>query len=590
MTAVCACVPQELYSMRSGAIVGSRDEEDGSRAAAAAAHAAHVAAAGQAAADAAALAAARRAAEEADDERDPILAAAAAAFFGAISAVDGCAAGPQQQQQQQQQAPPPPPPQPLPLPPNPFASAAAHMTYLPMQHMPSSAVPMMFSAAVPMQQPMQPMVMAAMAPPPPPPPMAPAPSFGPACLQLNPAFLERMRSSMLYGNSTAPGGLPAAPAMPLRLHQSVTTAGPSAAAVAPAMPAPHAFSAPQPSYRPHPLFAATSNNEANIANTSFQQQHHQQGSPMKRGREEPLPRRSGGSGNSNAVPPSAAPQQQQPQQPTPKPLPQQLLRHTRRISCRTYLKRLNVTQFMSDHLLPLAPGSARAPGATRLPRSYELLFKEVVTLVLDRGTDGGEDAHGADDAEDPRAPQRRRTSEDHSAGGGGPSSPSARPRRQTRDLASGSSASPSRLSCFPVTYEGVLCASQRHLRLTCGWSEFARASGLRVGDAVTFERRGEDRSVLHVSIARGDIVAAPGAVALAGAAPPASRRGRGGGARRSGSGSGGGSGSGSDGGDGGSIDGGAAAAAAVAAAAPGAPVAGTAPVLMQRWGSGTFLI
>jgi len=58
---------------------------------------------------------------------------------------------------------------------------------------------------------------------------------------------------------------------------------------------------------------------------------------------------------------------------------------------------------------------------------------------------------------------------------------------------------------WPVTYEGVLCASQRHLRLTCGWAEFARAAGLRIGNTVTFERRGDDRRVLHVTVQRGEV-------------------------------------------------------------------------------------
>lgn len=118
------------------------------------------------------------------------------------------------------------------------------------------------------------------------------------------------------------------------------------------------------------------------------------------------------------------------------------LRHTRVISCKTYLKRLNVTQSMSAHLLPLEAGSLRS-GASE-PRSaqrgYEPLFRRAVELV---------DAAG---------------------------------------------------SRWSMVYEGVLCAGQRHLRLTSGWKDFVRAHKLRIGDSVTFERVGEERTRLHVSV------------------------------------------------------------------------------------------
>ncbi|WIA08407.1 hypothetical protein OEZ86_011011 [Tetradesmus obliquus] len=69
---------------------------------------------------------------------------------------------------------------------------------------------------------------------------------------------------------------------------------------------------------------------------------------------------------------------------------------------------------------------------------------------------------------------------------------------------------------WPVTYEGVMCAGQRHLRLTCGWSEFIKAKRLTIGDAVTFERRGGNRTALAVAIARAGQEAEP---AWAGALP-----------------------------------------------------------------------
>jgi hypothetical protein len=113
------------------------------------------------------------------------------------------------------------------------------------------------------------------------------------------------------------------------------------------------------------------------------------------------------------------------------------------ITCKTYLKRLNITQPMAEHLLPYhdlhAPPTRSSSGCAGMdddggdsPRgassgnskpgsSYELLFKEDVAVV---------DWEGAR---------------------------------------------------FRVQYEGVSCNQQKHLRLTSGWRDYIRAHNVEVG-------------------------------------------------------------------------------------------------------------
>lgn len=100
------------------------------------------------------------------------------------------------------------------------------------------------------------------------------------------------------------------------------------------------------------------------------------------------------------------------------------MRYTRVITCKTYLKRLNITQPMAQHLMPLhdlnvLPGAAAAGDSSN---SYELLFKDEITII--------------------------------NAAMGQP---------------------------FRVTYEGVACNGQKHLRLTAGWRDFVRANSVAVG-------------------------------------------------------------------------------------------------------------
>jgi hypothetical protein len=111
------------------------------------------------------------------------------------------------------------------------------------------------------------------------------------------------------------------------------------------------------------------------------------------------------------------------------------------ITCKTYLKRLNITQPMAEHLLPFhdlhAPPTRRSSGgcaaldddggdsprgASKPGSSYELLFKEDVSVV---------DREGAR---------------------------------------------------FRVQYEGVSCNQQKHLRLTSGWRDYIRAHNVEVGE------------------------------------------------------------------------------------------------------------
>lgn len=137
---------------------------------------------------------------------------------------------------------------------------------------------------------------------------------------------------------------------------------------------------------------------------------------------------------------------------------------TRVLTCRTYLKRLNVTKQMADHLLPRAPTAAAAAGpdaadAQQQPGTpcsaagggYVTLFRLPVVLADEAGDE------------------------------------------------------------FTVYYEGSLCGPQKHLRLTAGWPAFIRAQGAGVGDAIVFERRGGAAAgVLHVRIVRGGDAAGGG--------------------------------------------------------------------------------
>jgi hypothetical protein len=147
--------------------------------------------------------------------------------------------------------------------------------------------------------------------------------------------------------------------------------------------------------------------------------------------------------------------------------------HTRQVTCKTYLKRLNVTQFMSDHMLPCMEGSLRSsshrPASARQPGNAD--------------SDGGVGQESDTDADHPLAHSR-------SSSGGG---------RARRRQAGQAKAYEMLFKCqvklvdptghaWPVMYEGVLCAGQRHLRLTCGWSEFIKSRKIGIGDAVTFER------------------------------------------------------------------------------------------------------
>lgn len=134
---------------------------------------------------------------------------------------------------------------------------------------------------------------------------------------------------------------------------------------------------------------------------------------------------------------------------------QEVARYKRLITCKTYLKRLNITQPMAEHLLPQhdlslvgrprtsADGSSDGEdGSRRGGSSYDQLFKEQVVLVDDQG------------------------------------------------------------GSFRVQYEGVACNAQKHLRLTCGWRDYIRQHNVEVGDTVVFERRGHQRSVIYVTLVK----------------------------------------------------------------------------------------
>jgi hypothetical protein len=180
----------------------------------------------------------------------------------------------------------------------------------------------------------------------------------------------------------------------------------------------------------------------------------------------------------------------------------QVFTHTRQVTCKTYLKRLNVTQFMSDHMLPCMEGSLRssshrtaAAAAPRQPGAAATTAAAAAAAAADGSGSGGAAAGGSDTDADQRGQAP--------AGGAAASSSGAgRARGRQQKQGGGGQAAKSYEMLFkcqvklvdptghawPVMYEGVLCAGQRHLRLTCGWSEFIKARKISIGDAVTFER------------------------------------------------------------------------------------------------------
>jgi len=135
---------------------------------------------------------------------------------------------------------------------------------------------------------------------------------------------------------------------------------------------------------------------------------------------------------------------------------QEVARYSRLITCKTYLKRLNITQPMAEHLLPLhdltlptkrrrsSNDGAGSDGDEDAPKrgTYEQMFKEQIVIVDEAG------------------------------------------------------------ATFRVQYEGVSCNAQKHLRLTCGWRDFIRQHNVEIGDTIVFERRGEERSVIYVTVVK----------------------------------------------------------------------------------------
>jgi hypothetical protein len=109
-------------------------------------------------------------------------------------------------------------------------------------------------------------------------------------------------------------------------------------------------------------------------------------------------------------------------------------RYSRLITCKTYLKRLNITQPMAEHLLPPHDLSLPATkprssadgevedGEGSSKRGYEQMFRDQIALVDEAGVS------------------------------------------------------------FRVQYEGVSCNAQKHLRLTCGWRDYIRKHDVEVGE------------------------------------------------------------------------------------------------------------
>lgn len=173
-----------------------------------------------------------------------------------------------------------------------------------------------------------------------------------------------------------------------------------------------------------------------------------------------------------------------------------ILRHTRQITCKTYLKRLNVTQYMSDNLLPTMEGSLRvssqktaAPGAMHGGRGLGQRQHSRARSSTAAASDDEYDPHSKASG----APAGAHGSAAAAGTGSGQRSYEMLFKVQVKLVDSAG-------TVWPVTYEGVLCAGQRHLRLTCGWSEFIKAKKIAIGDAITFEHRNGNKTALAVAI------------------------------------------------------------------------------------------
>jgi hypothetical protein len=146
------------------------------------------------------------------------------------------------------------------------------------------------------------------------------------------------------------------------------------------------------------------------------------------------------------------------------------------LSCKTYLKRLNVTRQMADNILPAGAalagtGSAAATAAASPPPSG--------------------------DADASAAPAAAAGGGSTSTGGGGGGGTYITLFRVPVVLVDEAGVK------WTVHYEGTLCRQQRHLRLTAGWPAFIRSQRAAVGDAIVFERRGRERGRLWIRVLRG---------------------------------------------------------------------------------------
>ena len=121
-------------------------------------------------------------------------------------------------------------------------------------------------------------------------------------------------------------------------------------------------------------------------------------------------------------------------------------RATREITCKTYLRRLNITKAMASALFADVHASkwAASEGQPVRHSANASLFRVPVTLV---------------------------------------------------DAAAG--------RAWPVQYELLVSAGQRHARFSRGWATFSRDNGLAAGHVVTFERALDGEGVVvHVRVDR----------------------------------------------------------------------------------------
>lgn len=143
-------------------------------------------------------------------------------------------------------------------------------------------------------------------------------------------------------------------------------------------------------------------------------------------------------------------------------------RFARVITCKTYLKRLNITQPMAEQLLPYHNVNSAALHSSRATAA-------AAAAAVTESADSDVDAHADADLAHPNE-GKDIPSSTGSAGNAGSSYELLFKETVTLLDSSGNT--------YSVQYEGVSCNNQKHLRLTKGWVHFTRANNVNVGESL----------------------------------------------------------------------------------------------------------